>query len=744
MPPSSIEVNGVKIKRTEVKKSGFGLALLSFQTLGIVYSDLGTSPLYVLNGIWHADGDVPPPDDVIGGVSAIIWAVTLLPLIKYVFISLKFATEEGEGGIFALYQGLYSKISSDDSSSISTKTSLKERIRWPLLIWAIFGTSLTVADGIFTPAVSITSAVSGIGVAQGSVLASLKPISICIIIVFFFWQRFGTSRIAVTYGPIVSIWFLLLATTGIWNICQYPGIFRAFDPSRAIMWFIRTKNYDSLAGILLALTGCEAMFACLGHFNALSIQLSFTFFVYPSLILAYLGQGAVLIVRGRDVVRGREVLENIFYQTIPGPINGPLFWIMFTVAIFAAIIGSQCLVTATFSLIQQLISANCLIPLRILHTSNTFQGQIYVPAANWWLMIATVIVVASFSDTFSLFNAFGFAAATVMFSTDVLLAVQMHVVKKWPMIVGVTYFLTFGFLDALFWGASFRKVPHGGWVPLMIGLILTLLMCLWAWGKWLEDQFDGTNVMELPGFAVEQDRALAQLEQELTLADNASGEHYDFFVPQVPVTAAPEGMIGLSRVRGRGDRDAKFDNRELMRIPTCAVFHRYVAGRGFPHAFTAFVRQWPGVPQVLIFLSVNISATPSVPDNLRYIVSKLGSMEGFYSVTYQIGFRDSFDVKVDDLLPAIFAFERDLDPEFGHTAIEKIKAVSGSFTHIVPHYYLKSKDVWGPSRGGFVLNWIRRYLIEDVYRRLTVMFPETINWRTAPDQLVQVGITAVI
>ncbi|KAK7032599.1 hypothetical protein VNI00_012862, partial [Paramarasmius palmivorus] len=327
-------------------------------------------------------------------------------------------------------------------------------------------------------------------------------------------------------------------------------------------------------------------------------------------------------------------------------------------------------------------------------------SQIYVPAANWLLMIATVVVVASFSDTSSLFNAFGFAAATVMFSTDVLLAVQMHVVRRWPIIIGVTYFLTFGFLDALFWGASFRKVPHGGWVPLVIGVVLTSLMGLWTWGKWLEDQFDGTNVMELPGFAVEQDRALAQLEQELTLADNASGEHYDFFVPHVSATASPEDMIGLSRVRGRGDRDAKFDNRELMRIPTCAVFHRYVAGRGFPHAFAGFVRQWPGVPQVLIFLSVNILATPNVPEHLRYIVSKLGSMEGFYLVTYQIGFRDSFDVKVDNLLPAIFSFEREHDPEYGHIAIERIKAVSGSFTHIVPHYHLKSKDVWGPSRGG--------------------------------------------
>ncbi|KAJ8082836.1 hypothetical protein PM082_008693 [Marasmius tenuissimus] len=735
MLPPSLDANGrVKMKRTEVKKSGMGLALLSFQTLGIVYSDLGTSPLYVLSNIWRAQDPQPSREDVIGGVSAIIWAITLLPLIKYVFITLKFATEEGEGGTFALYQGLYST-SEDPMRSPSPRL---KRAKWPLLIWATFGTSLTIADGIFTPAVSVAAAVSGIGVARPRILDSLKPISISIIIAFFIWQRFGTWKLAITYGPVAFVWFILLAVTGVWNICLYPGIFRAFDPSRAIMWFIRTGNYDFLAGVLLALTGCEAMFACVGHFNALSIQLSFTFFVYPALVLSYLGQGAALIAKG-----GSSVPDNIFYRTIPGPVDGPLYWITFTMAIFAAIIASQCLVTATFSLVQQLVSANCFLPIRIHHTSDTFQGQIYIPAVNWCLMLACIIVLAAF-DTTGLFNAFGFAAATVMFTTSVMVAIQMHYVKRWPGIVGFVFFMTFGVLDAFFWGASFKKVPHGAWVPLMIGLLLTMLMCLWAWGKGLEDRFDGKNVLELPGFVVEQDRALAQLEQELSLADHASGEHYDFYVPEVTEAAAVQDMVGLSRVRGRGNRDTKFDNRELMRIPTCAVFHRYVAGKGFPHAFAGFVRQWPGVPQVLIFLSIAILPTPHVPEYQRYIVSKLGSMEGFYSVTYQIGFRDPFDVKVDNLLPALYTFEREHDPEYGSVAIERLKSVSGSFTHIVPQYNLKSKDVYGPSRGGFVLNWIRRYLIEDVYQRLAVMFPDTINWRTAPDQLVQVGITAVI
>ncbi|KAG7096615.1 hypothetical protein E1B28_004032 [Marasmius oreades] len=728
----------VKLERTEVKRSGFGLALLTLQTLGIVYSELGISPLFVLNGIWDTKDAIPSDEDIIGGVSAVVWAVTLLPLIKYAFIALRFATREGEGGTFALYQAMYPATSSKTEYRDDEKKPWKERLRWPLLLWAIFGTSLTIADGIFTPAVSVNAAVSGIGTANPEILNRQKPIAISIIVVFFLWQRFGTSKLSLTYGPIALLWFLLLCITGIWNIVQYPGIFRALDPSRAILWFIRTGEYDSLTGVLLAVTGCEAMFACVGHFNVRSVQLSFILFVYPSLVLSYLGQGAAIIV-SED-----QVLGNTFYQTIPGPVDTPFYWVMFTVAILAAIIASQCIVSATFSVIQQLVSRNCFLPLRVYHTSSTFQGQIYVPAANWCLMIATIIVLEAFPDADSLLFAYGFAAATVMFSTSVMLALQMHVVKRWPVVVGIAYFLTFGVLDALFWGASFKKVPFGAWVSLLIGVVLTFGMWLWSWGKSLEDRFDGKNVLELPGFAVEDDRALARLAEELTLVDNVVGEHYDFFVPQASNTAAVENVISLARVRARGDRDLSFDTRELMRIPTCAVFHRYVAGKGFPHAFTGFVRQWPGLPQVLIFLSVVVLPSPIVPAHKRYVISKLGSMEGFYSVRYQIGFREPFDLEVDTLLPSIYAFERQHDPQQGEAAVERIKAVSASFTHIVPQYNLRSKEIFAPSRGGFVLNWTRKFLIEDLYQRLAIMFPETINWRTTPDQLVRVGITAVI
>ncbi|PPQ80985.1 hypothetical protein CVT26_003495, partial [Gymnopilus dilepis] len=372
---------GFDSKRVAPRLTGWPLLALSFQTLGIIYSDIGTSPLYVLNGIWPSTGPLPSQEDIIGGVSAIIWSLTLLPMLKYVWVSLYFGTQEGEGGSFALYQGLYPREDVDHDADrtltgdyaggqepIKSRT-LKDRVRWPLLLWCLFGTALTMADGVFTPAVSVTSAVGGIAVAKPSVTHDVIPISVAFLVVLFLVQQFGTARLSFLFSPIAFVWFLLLIGTGIYNITFFPGIFRAFDPSRAILLFVRTRDYDLLAGVLLAITGCEAMFAnSLGQFNATAIRMSFCTFVYPGLVLAYLGQGARLI---HD---GEAVLGNVFYNSIPGPVNGPLFWIVFIFAILATLIASQAMITATFSLIQQVINTKAFPPILMKYTSETIQG----------------------------------------------------------------------------------------------------------------------------------------------------------------------------------------------------------------------------------------------------------------------------------------------------------------------------------------------------------------------------------
>ncbi|KAF9517117.1 hypothetical protein BS47DRAFT_1436128 [Hydnum rufescens UP504] len=643
---SSGPVTNVKdLQRRPVSPSGGALLFMCYQTLGVIYSDIGTSPLYVLNGIWPSSGPLPSNEDIIGGLSAIIWSLTILPLIKYTLISLRFGTEEGEGGTFALCQGLYPRPEAEDDDRTLTSDSgitkswrqtargrhFLARFKWPLYFWSLFGTALTLSDGIFTPAVSVTSAVGGLAVAKPSVINKITPISIGFLAALFVIQRFGTARITAVFAPVTFGWLALLAVTGVVNIAKYPGIFRAVDPSRAVMWFVRTKQYDQLAGVLLAITGCEAMFANLGQFNALSIQLSFGCFVYPSLVLAYLGQGSRLIVDKENV------FSNVFYQTIPGGHNGPLYWIVYVFSILATLIASQALITATFSLSQQLINMKSLPPLRLVYTSSLVQGQIYVPTANIILVLATVIVVGVFKNLGNMTNAYGFAVATVMIVTTSFIAIQLYCLKQQPIALSILFFLVFGFFDGLFWGASLRKVPHGAWVPLTIGFLLTALMMFWTWAKGLEDDFDGKNRRNPRHFIINQSlrQTIAPITapEEKDLSEN-SDEDYPTEVVTTFETPGNEDGGGLRFLNHTTQTEI-----DLARIPACAIFHKLTAGRGVPHSFYAFIQHLPALPRIVVFLSVRVVPIAYVNREDAYNVTKVRSIPGFYGVLYRTGFR---------------------------------------------------------------------------------------------------------
>ncbi|KAH9014764.1 potassium transporter [Lactarius pseudohatsudake] len=734
-------------RRRPLQAAGLALAILSFQTLGIIYSDIGTSPLYVLNGIWSSSGPVPPKDDVIGGISAIIWALTLLPLCKYVLICLRFGTHEGEGGPFALYQGIYPPTFFESTPTHdSMMAGRKDRdikppksLRWPMLIWALFGTSLTMADGVLTAAVSVTSAVGGIAVAKPSVASHVVAISIAFLLVLFLSQPLGTARLSSVFAPITFIWLLLLAATGIYNITKFPGIFRAFDPSRAIMYFVRTGEYDTLAGVLLAVTGCEALFANLGQFNMISIQISFTTLVYPSLVLAYLGQGSRLIVDGENVI------SNVFYRTIPGEHNGPLFWIIYVYAIIATLIASQAMITASFSLVQQLVNMRSLPPVHMVHTSDKTQGQLYIPVVNWILMIATIVLVAAFNDATQLTNAYGFAVATVMFTTTVLIALQMRYVKHLPVIVSILFLVFFGFLDGLFWGASLKKIPHGAWVPLMLGIILLALMTFWTWAKGLEDRFDRKSRKRLEGFIVPEGAGAAFGEsekheggefvvvQEQDDSDNINKTLY-FVTPSLP------------DVNGVGEKE---ERRALSRLPLLAIFHGVSHERGVPPSFTGFLRQWPSLPTFGVFLTTRVLPVPHVDDADRYVVSRVEVLPGFYGVAQFLGFRDEAVLRMDEIVARIGALEERYAEADGskraavHRRVTQLQELARHPTHIIPHYAPKSKGVV-LGRLTLIASYLRRVLIEEIYGRLSIMFPEGEAWLAPADEIIHVGVTATI
>ncbi|KAG8988684.1 hypothetical protein FRB94_002992 [Tulasnella sp. JGI-2019a] len=770
-------------QRRALQLSGAALLAMTFQSLGIIYSDIGTSPLYVLNGIWSSSGPVPSREDIIGGVSAIIWSLTLVPLVKYVLIVLRFGTEEGEGGTFALYHGLFPPDTRDDDDdraltgdsammlASSTKSSAEALSgwKWFLLPWALFGTSLTIADGVLTPAVSVTSAVGGIAIAKPSVINNITGISIAFLVFLFGIQRFGTRRLSLAFAPVTFIWLLLLGTTGIYNITTYPGILRAFDPSRMVMWFVRTKNYDYLAGVLLAVTGCEAMFANLGHFNRLSIQLGFSLFVYPMLALAYLGQGARLIQDGESVI------TNVFYTTIPGPTGGALYWIVYVFGILATngfpsslilnhlfqqLIASQAIITASFSLCQQLINLRSLPPLQMTYTSETVQGQVYFPVVNYALAIATIAMVGAFKNLANLTNAYGFSVSAVMFVTTSIVAVQMRYTKHLPWVVPIAFFCVFGFFDGLFFGASLKKIPHGAWVTLMIGLVVMIFMLFWTWGKGLEDGFDGRNRRNLGAFlGVETSSGSAGEKQarqrvgemrskgattltyvgdsDIIHSKGHNGELSDDDVADIKSASSMYLM---------GEDDAH-PRMPLARLPTCAVFHKLTAGRGVPHTFYGFLRQWPALPRVVIFLSVKTMNINHVPMEDRYAVTKVRTLQGFYGVTYALGFRDDFLMDTNAIIERICALESRRganDEADAMTTITEIRTVAKQSTHIVPHYHVVSLPVTGYGRLNGIASSIRSILIDGLYRRLETMFPETGNWKGSADEIIRVGINADI
>jgi len=368
----------------------------------------------------------------------------------------------------------------------------------------------------------------------------------------------------------------------------------------------------------------------------------------------------------------------------------------------------------------------------MVHTSDTIQGQVFVPVVNWILMIATIIIVAAFKSSVNLTNAYGFAVATVMISTSTLIAVQMRYVKGLPIIVALAFFVFYGFIDGLFWGASLRKVPQGAWVPLMLGGLMMILMLFWTWAKGLEDQFDGANRKNLRHFIVTEDgekRALPPIEVQ---PPNGVDVEVD--------TLGEETYYYLERLGS----DAEEEKQELVRIDTCAVFHKVASGKGVPHSFVGFIRQWPALPRVVVFLSVSILPIPVVPAESRYVVDKVRSVKGVYAVTYYIGFREGFEVKIDDVVQRICSLESRADPRESSETINEIKRAALRTTHIVPYYHVSSK--WSGATGVFsyVLNWLRKFLIEGIYLRLATMFPGTVNWTGSGDEIIRVGINATI
>ncbi|XP_037435895.1 potassium transporter 18-like [Triticum dicoccoides] len=586
---------------------------LAFQSLGVVFGDLGTSPLYVFYNIFPEK--IEDTEQIIGALSLIIYSLTLIPLVKYVFIVLR-ASDNGQGGTFALYSLLcrHAKISiipnqhktDEDLTTYSRQTyhekSLAAKIkRWleghqlrknVILILVLFGTCMAVGDGILTPAISVLSATGGIKVEEPRMGNDVVVIvSVVILIGLFSMQHYGTDKVSWLFAPIVFVWFILIGILGAVNIYTYDrSVLKAFNPVYVYRYFKRGKtSWASLGGIMLSITGTEALFADLSYFPVQAIQIAFTTVVFPCLLLQYTGQAAYIAMH-------KDKVSHSFYFSLPERI----LWPAFVVATAAAIVSSQATISATYSIIKQALAVGCFPRVKIIHTSKKYLGQIYSPDINWILMILCIAVTAGFKNQSQIANAYGTAVIMVMLVTTFLMVPIMLLVWRshWALVVLFTALSLV--VEIPYLTAVMKKIDQGGWVPLVFAAAILLVMYVWHYGTLKRYEFE--------------------MHSKVSMA----------------------WILGLGPSLG------------LVRVPGIGLVYTELAS-GVPHIFSHFITNLPAIHSTLVFVCVKYLPVYTVPLDERFLVKRIGPKNfHMFRCVARYGYKD-IHRKDDDFEKMLFS-----------------------------------------------------------------------------------------
>jgi KUP system potassium uptake protein len=456
---------------------GHRVALLSLLALGVVYGDIGTSPLYALRECFHGSyGIAATPDNVLGVMSLVFWALLVIVTVKYLTFILR-ADNQGEGGVLAL-TALVTRITEGRSSR-----------RWALVGVGLFAATLLYGDGMITPAISVLSAVEGIRLITPALDTYVVPATVAILIGLFLLQSRGTGGVGLLFGPVTLAWFAAIAAFGVRGILLYPGVLAAVNPWHGLAFVVHNglHGFIVLGAVFLVVTGAEALYADLGHFGRRPIRLAWAAVVLPALLCNYFGQAALLIRRPGDT-------HHPFFALVPEPLLIP----MVILATAATIIASQAMISGAFSLTRQAIQLGYLPRLRIVHTSETEIGQIYMPQVNWILMICTVLLVLGFRSSGHLAAAYGVAVTTTMLITTLLFFAVARARWQWSLVRAGSVALVFLVLDVAFFGANIIKIFHGAWFPLVVGAVIFLFLTTWKRGRELlaEKMFTGLPTLE--------------------------------------------------------------------------------------------------------------------------------------------------------------------------------------------------------------------------------------------------------
>lgn len=549
---------------TSQKKSS--VAALTLAAIGIVYGDIGTSPLYTLKTIFDpTHGLALNTPNLLGIVSLIFWSLTLIVSLKYVTLVLR-ADNRGEGGVMALM-----------ALALGSVTRLS-KWHFPLMVIGVFGATMFYGDSVITPAISVLGAIEGLEVATPAFAPYVVPLTIVVLVALYSVQRRGTAGIGRWFGPVMLVWFAALAIMGVVNIVQAPEILAALNPWHALRFMLDNGfiAFVALGAVVLAITGAEALYADMGHFGKKPIRFAWFLIVFPALALNYLGQGGLLITRP-------EAIENPFFQQLGSWSVYPLV----VLSTLAAVIASQATISGTFSMTKQAIALGLLPRMRVLHTSESEIGQIYIPAVNWLQLAVVLIAVISFGSSDRLAGAYGIAVTATMFATTFLTFFVTRYRWRLPLWVclGATGF--FMAMDVMLFSSTTLKLFHGGFFPLLLGAVLLTIMLTWRRGRELVFQ-------NLQAHAIPLDEFLQSV----------------FVAPPV-------------------------------RVPGTAIFLRGESD-GVPHALLHNLLHNKVLHERVVFLTVHIREEPYVPTAEQVAIVDLG--HNCYQLNVCYGFKDEPDI----------------------------------------------------------------------------------------------------
>ncbi|KAF8690134.1 hypothetical protein HU200_041374 [Digitaria exilis] len=673
--------------RNPLEFTPWQVALLGYQSLGVVYGDIGTSPLYTFSSFTLPD---PDKDDLLGILSLILWTLTLVSLVKYVFIVLH-ADDHGEGGTFALYSLLrqhvnftgkrmpvpVTRLASDANLRFhSKKSSLQPRMlkflegsviaQAAITYLVLIGTCMVMGDGALTPSISVLSAVQGIQ-SRSSRITQGHVVLLCVIILvfLFLYQRYGTSKVSFTFSPIMLVWFALIASIGLYNMIKYyPPVLKAISPYYIYIFFAKNKRvgWEQLGTIVLCITGAEAMFADLGHFNKKSIQMAYSCLVYPSLILAYAGQAAFFI-------KNPSKLSTTFYSSIPEP----LFWPMFIVATLAAIVASQALISASFSIIKQSIALGCFPRVTMKHTSERYEGQIYSPEINYFLMIACILITVGFKGGPEIGQAYGVAVIWVMLITTHLITVVMVIIWQINIALAGSFYAVYAILEGLFTISLLYKIAQGGWVPFAITAFFLIITLSWTYGRSKKNEYETNNLMDRPEFV-----------KTVTMSN---------------------------------------------RVPGICIFCTDMMN-GIPPIVRHYVQHMGCLRELMVFVTVRHLPVTSVLPEERFLFDRLEPF-GVYRCIVQYGYMDNQNMKDDEYILSIIASLKAIAQNDDEVAVMDSALANGS-TFIFGRVILKMSDNH---------NCFKRFIINNLYRFLQKNFRSNLSSLTiAPSKTLQIGM----